>query len=180
MVRIRGGTSGSKWIFFPYSLGRSPRIFYNEAEFGDDLFEGSALASVAEALLGGVQGAAVFLCEFLVVVDHNFEQSADRAEFCGRMLIEQGEGLLEFLLEIECHEVLTIMPSHTRFEYSEFDFIVSHGGRGLVNWNGVRSRRGWGSSLRRWSRGWFWPGCQGSLAFAWPSRCRIACAEKRR
>ena len=63
------------------------------------------MVPVAEILFGGVQGAAVFLGEFLVVVvDHDFEQRADRAEFCGRKLIEQSVGLLEFLLEIECHE----------------------------------------------------------------------------
>ncbi len=82
-------------------------LIHGEAELGDYLFERNALASVAEVLIRGVQGAAVFLGEFLVVVvvDHDFEQRADRAEFGGRQLIEQGVRLLEFLLEIEGHEV---------------------------------------------------------------------------
>jgi hypothetical protein len=66
------------------------------------LFEGEALAALAEVLIGSTQGAAVFVGEFLVfvVIDHDFEQATDRAELGGRQEIEQRVGLLAFLLQI--------------------------------------------------------------------------------
>ena len=89
-------------------------LLHREAEIGDYLFEGDACASMAEVFTRGVQGAAIFLGEFLVIVviDHDFKQRTDRAEFGGGKLIEQGVCFREFVLEIKCHEVYSLsLPS---------------------------------------------------------------------
>ncbi len=74
-------------------------LLHREAKIGDSLFEGNTCAFMAEVFTGGVQGAAIFLGEFLVI-NHDFEQRTKRAEFGGGKLIEQGVSLLEFVLEI--------------------------------------------------------------------------------
>ena len=48
-------------------------LFHGESEVGDNLLEGDALSAFAEILVRRTQGAAVFLCQ-LLLVDHGFKQ----------------------------------------------------------------------------------------------------------
>lgn len=70
---------------------------------------------MAEVFTRGVQGAAIFIGELLVIVviNHDFKQRTDRAELGRGKLIEQGVSLLEFVLEIKCHEVYSLISSYT-------------------------------------------------------------------
>ena len=128
-------------------------LLHREAEICDYLFEGDACASMAEVFTRGVQGAAIFIGELLVIVviNHDFKQRTDRAELGRGKLIEQGVSLLEFVLDIKCHEVCSLISSYT--------------GGGVGGKRGTRSRRhGSGSMNRCLSRGWIWRGGRGG----WP------------
>ena len=54
----------------------SADLLHGEAEAGDNLLEGDALAAVAEVVFGSTESAAVFFGQILfsVVIDHHFEQ----------------------------------------------------------------------------------------------------------
>jgi hypothetical protein len=76
------------------------------------LFKGDPLSTISKVLIGGVQGAAVFLSGFvvLIVIEHDFEQGANSGELGGGKLIEQGVGLLKILLNVESHESYFLSP----------------------------------------------------------------------
>lgn len=97
----------------PFFFG-SANLVHGEAEISHYLLEGNALTTVAEILVRGAQGAAVFLGQFLfLVVDHDFEEIAQGAELGWRQKIDEGVNLLALLLEIEGHGYLLSFPLET-------------------------------------------------------------------
>ena len=76
-------TSGSKRSASLFLIGPVD-LLHGETEIGGDLLEGNALAPLAKVLVGSMEGPAIFLGQFLVlVIDHDFEQMNDGGELPG-------------------------------------------------------------------------------------------------
>jgi hypothetical protein len=64
-------------------------LVHGEPEIGDDLLEGNARTTLLEKLARGGNGAAVFLGQLVIVVNHGFEQTFDGRKLRGRQLVDQ-------------------------------------------------------------------------------------------
>jgi hypothetical protein len=65
-------------------FGTAANLIHCEAVLGNNLLEGEALAALVEVLARSRDGPAVFVGQFIVIVDHDFQQRAHHAQFGGR------------------------------------------------------------------------------------------------
>jgi len=70
-------------------------LVHGEAEIGDGLLKGNALAALPEVLTRGRDGAAVFFGQFVVLsVNHHLEQLHHGGNLAWTELVEQLMGML--------------------------------------------------------------------------------------
>jgi len=79
-------------------------LVHGEAEIGDHLLEGNACATLLEILARRGNGAAVFLGQLVIVVNHGFEQSRNSHKLRGRQLVDQLVNVLAGVV----HDVISV------------------------------------------------------------------------